>query len=132
MRNCENCKEEKLGPDQTLAKFLTTDEGLEQPDPDRFWKEVKTATLRQESPPALCGGRDPCRTAAHRGVLNEQMSPAEVLAVEIKQHVDKGGQLKTLVSRVIGQTQEANAENIARHRMTHSGTGNSSELACKP
>ncbi len=37
--------------------------------------------------------------------LNQQMDPAEVLAVEIKQYV--GGDLKTLVPRVIGQTVEA-------------------------
>src|SRR5205085_682883 len=34
--------------------------------------------------------------------LNEQMDPAEVLAIEIKQFV--GQNLKTLVPRVIGQT----------------------------
>src|SRR3712207_9290538 len=37
--------------------------------------------------------------------LNQQMDPAEVLAVEIKQYVGQG--LKTLVPRVIGQTAEA-------------------------
>ena len=37
--------------------------------------------------------------------LNEQMDPAEVLAVEIKQYV--GEDLKTLVPRVVGQTAEA-------------------------
>jgi hypothetical protein len=37
--------------------------------------------------------------------LNEQMDPAEVLGVEIKQYVGEG--MKTLVPRVIGQTAEA-------------------------
>lgn len=37
--------------------------------------------------------------------LNEQMNPAEVLAIEVKQFV--GNELKTLVPRVIGQTSEA-------------------------
>ena len=37
--------------------------------------------------------------------LNEQMDPVEVLAVEAKQYV--GGDLKTLVPRVVGQTAEA-------------------------
>jgi hypothetical protein len=37
--------------------------------------------------------------------LNQQMSPAEVLAVEIKQYV--GREMKTLVSCVVGQTVEA-------------------------
>ena len=39
--------------------------------------------------------------------LNEQMDPAEVLAVEIKQYVDADSKIKTLVPRVIGQTSEA-------------------------
>ena len=37
--------------------------------------------------------------------LNEQMDPAEVLAVEIRQYV--GDRLKTLVPRVMGQTAAA-------------------------
>ena len=37
--------------------------------------------------------------------LNTQMTPAEVLAIEVKQYVGEG--LRTLVPRVIGQTAEA-------------------------
>lgn len=37
--------------------------------------------------------------------LNQQMDPAEVLAVEIRQYAGKG--LKTFVPRVLGQTTEA-------------------------
>ena len=37
--------------------------------------------------------------------LNEQMKPAEILAIEVKQFV--GNNMKTLVPRVIGQTAEA-------------------------
>jgi hypothetical protein len=36
--------------------------------------------------------------------LNRQMSPTEVLAVEVKQFVDDASRLKTLVPKVIGQT----------------------------
>lgn len=39
--------------------------------------------------------------------LNEQMDPAEVLAVEIKQYVSEDSNLRTLVPRVIGQTTKA-------------------------
>jgi hypothetical protein len=39
------------------------------------------------------------------GFLNEQMDPAEVLAVEIRQYA--GGALRTLVPRVMGQTSES-------------------------
>ena len=40
--------------------------------------------------------------------LNEQMDPAEVLALEIKQYVS--GELRTLVPRIIGQTAEAESK----------------------
>ena len=39
--------------------------------------------------------------------LNEQMNPAEVLALEIRQHVSQGSNMKTLVARLIGQTAKA-------------------------
>ena len=42
--------------------------------------------------------------------LNRQMDPAEVLAVEIKQYV--GGDLKTLVPRIMGQTVEAQQKKL--------------------
>lgn len=49
--------------------------------------------------------------------LNQQMDPAEVLAVEIKQYV--GPNLRTLVPRVIGQTAEAQQ----KKGVTGAGTG---------
>lgn len=42
--------------------------------------------------------------------LNNQMNPAEVLAVEIKQYVDDDHKIKTLVPHVIGQTMEAKSK----------------------
>lgn len=54
--------------------------------------------------------------------LNEQMDPAEVLAIEIKQFVGKG--MKTLVPRVLGQTETArqkkNAATNQREAITES------------
>lgn len=47
--------------------------------------------------------------------LNQQMDPAEVLAVEIRQYTGEG--LKTLVPRVIGMTAEAE-QRKARLRRT--------------
>ena len=43
--------------------------------------------------------------------LNERMSPTEVVGVEIKQYVGDGG-LKTLVPRVVGQTEQARIQKI--------------------
>lgn len=69
---------------------------------EKFWKHVKIN---------LRGGKvrlifvaDEIPTELRRIVefLNEQMNPAEVLAVEIKQYVGEG--IKTLVPKVVGQT----------------------------
>jgi len=46
--------------------------------------------------------------------LNEQMDPAEVLAVELRQYVSQG--LRTLVPRVFGQTAEAEQRKKASAR----------------
>jgi hypothetical protein len=43
--------------------------------------------------------------------LNERMSPTEVVGVEIKQYVGQGN-LKTLVPRVVGQTEQAKIQKI--------------------
>jgi hypothetical protein len=47
--------------------------------------------------------------------LNEQMDPAEVLAIELRQFL--GGGVKTLAPRVLGQTAAAE-----RQKMTCAGT----------
>ena len=46
--------------------------------------------------------------------LNEQMDPAEVLAVEIKQYAKDD--IKTLVPRIIGRTTEARLKKGSRHK----------------
>ena len=43
--------------------------------------------------------------------LNERMSPTEVVGVEIKHYVGQGG-LRTLVPRVVGQTEQARAQKV--------------------
>jgi hypothetical protein len=47
--------------------------------------------------------------------LNERMSPTEVLGVEIKQYVG-AGDLRTLVPRIVGQTEEARIQKIGGAR----------------
>src|SRR5207249_9943792 len=44
--------------------------------------------------------------------LNEQMDPAEVLALEVKQYVGEGG-LRSLVPRLIGRTEQAQQKKAA-------------------
>jgi hypothetical protein len=69
---------------------------------DKFWNQVKTNL--QAGRIRLLFVADEISKELQRIVefLNGQMSPAEVLAVEVRQY--KGEKLKTLVPRVIGQT----------------------------
>lgn len=88
-------------PEQVIADFLETVND----DAEGFWQKVKTNL--QAGKVRLVFVADEVPTELRRVVefLNQQMDPAEVLAVEIKQYV--GENLKTLVPRVIGQTVEA-------------------------
>ena len=99
------CKDDELDPDVRLASFLG-----EGQDASTFWQQVKTNLqagrvrlmfIADEIPPEL-------RRVVE--FLNSQMDPAEVLAIEVKQFV--GENLKTLVPRVLGQTETARQKKI--------------------
>lgn len=96
-------KENRKDPEQDLASFLEDPAA----DPEEFWQKVKTNL--QAGKVRLIFVSDEIPTELRRIVefLNEQMSPAEVLAVEIKQYVSRDTNLKTLVPRIIGQTAKA-------------------------
>jgi hypothetical protein len=94
------CKVDGLDPDAALAGLLG-----EGQDASTFWQQVKTNLqagrvrllfIADEIPPEL-------RRVVE--FLNGQMDPAEVLAIEVRQFV--GEKLKTLVPRVLGQTETA-------------------------
>jgi hypothetical protein len=88
-------------PQQAIADFL----GGIDTDEEGFWQKAKTNL--QAGKVRLVFVADEIPPTLRRVVefLNQQMDPAEVLAVEIKQYV--GGDSKTLVPRLIGQTAEA-------------------------
>jgi hypothetical protein len=94
------CRDDGLDPDAELAGLLS-----EGQDASSFWQQVKTNLqagrvrllfIADEVPPEL-------RRVVE--FLNSQMDPAEVLAIEVRQFV--GENLKTLVPRVLGQTETA-------------------------
>ena len=90
-----------LEPEDEIAA-LVNDEGA---DYNGFWERAK-ANLRAGRI-RLVFVADKIPTELERVVefLNEQMSPADVLAVEIRQYI--GGDEQMLVPRVLGQTAEA-------------------------
>jgi len=94
------CKEDGGDPEAELVGLLG-----EGQDASTFWQQVKTNLqagrvrlifIADEIPPEL-------RRVVES--LNSQMDPAEVLAIEVKRFV--GEKLKTLVPRVLGQTETA-------------------------
>ncbi|MEO6246744.1 MAG: hypothetical protein ABIQ12_15060, partial [Opitutaceae bacterium] len=72
---------------------------------EQFWVTVKTNLQAGRIRMLFVADEIPEELRRVVEFLNEQMDPAEVLAVEIKQFA--GRALKTLVPRIIGQTSEA-------------------------
>lgn len=94
-------EESRVNPEQDLTDFL---DNLGD-DTEQFWWKVKTNLQAGKVRLIFVADEIPAELRRVVEFLNTQMDPAEVLAVEIKQYV--GGNLKTLVPRVMGQTVEA-------------------------
>jgi hypothetical protein len=82
---------------------------LEDPeaDPEEFWQKVKTNLRAGKVRLVFVSDEIPTELRRIVEFLNQQMDPAEALAVEIKQYVSQDSSLKTLVPRIIGQTTRA-------------------------
>jgi hypothetical protein len=95
-------------PDTVLKRSLG------RPDPETYWNEVRDNLDRGKVRMVFVADRIPSELRGIVEFLNGQMSPAEVLAVEVTQYEGEG--LKTLVPRVIGQT--AAAEQTKKRQKT--------------
>lgn len=94
------CQLQNIDADQTLAQFL--DDGLEA---EAFWQQVQANLQAGKVRLIFVADEIPVELRRVVEFLNAQMSPTEVLAVEIKQYTSAA--LRTLVPRVVGQTAEA-------------------------
>lgn len=74
-------------------------------DIDTFWQTVKTNLQAGRIRMLFVADSIPRELARIVEFLNEQMDPAEVLAVAVRRYV--GGDLQTLVPQVVGQTAQA-------------------------
>lgn len=94
------CMASGQDPDLILSKFL---DGA---DPDPFWRQVE-ANLRSGRI-RMVFVADKIARELRRIVefLNEQMRPAEVMAIEVEQFLGEGG-VRTLVPRIVGRTERA-------------------------
>lgn len=99
-----NCKESD--PDEILTEFIDSDSTIEE-----FWSKVKTNLQAGKIRMLFVADELPKDLKRVIEFLNEQMDPAEVLGIEIKQFVGQG--VKTLVPRIIGQTMEAQQKKSA-------------------
>jgi hypothetical protein len=94
------CRAKGLNSEDTLEAFLDPSE-----DSEAFWQKAKTNLQAGKIRMLFVADEIPKELRRIVEFLNEQMTPAEVLAVEIKQF--SGQDFKSLVSRVYGQTEEA-------------------------
>jgi len=94
------CDGEGIDAQKVLSEFLT---GATRQD--EFWQLVKTNLQAGKIRLVFVADEIPSELRRVVEFLNTQMDPAEVLAVEISQYAGEG--LRTLVPRVIGQTEEA-------------------------
>jgi hypothetical protein len=104
------CEGNGIDPEEELGVLC----GKEQ-DVGEFWQQVKTNLQAGRIRMVFLADIIPSELRRVVEFLNEQMDPAEVLAIEIKQFVGEG--MKTLVPRVLGQTE------IARQKKAPGSTG---------
>ena len=96
----EACKTQNQDTDLVLSNFLQGEF-----EPENFWEAAKTNLKAGKIRMLIIADTIPKELQRIIEFLNEQMTPAEILGVEIKQFI--GQDLKTLVPRVIGMTSNA-------------------------
>jgi hypothetical protein len=94
------CEARGVDDEALIEEFLGVDV-----DQEDLWQKAKTNLQAGKVRLIFVADEIPSELRRVVEFLNEQMDPAEVLAVEIEQYV--GGDLKTLVPRLVGQTAEA-------------------------
>ena len=96
----KTCINEGRSTEATLTEFLGSPESVED-----FWLRVKTNLQAKKIRLLFVADVIPLELRRIVEFLNEQMDPAEVLAIELRQF--SGKELKTLVPTVYGQSQES-------------------------
>lgn len=105
------CEKSGDDPAELLSELISDDQS-----PEDFWQRVKTNLQAGRIRMLFLADTIPSNLRRIVEFLNEQMDPAEVLAVEVKQYVGTG--VKTLVPRVLGQTETARKKKQASAGMT--------------
>jgi hypothetical protein len=96
------CRVEGRDVQDVLHEDLGVDE-----DPRHFWEHVRVNMSVGRMRLIFVADAIPAPLRRIVEFLNEQMSPTEVLALEIRQYVEEAGRQNTLVTRVFGWTAAA-------------------------
>ncbi len=96
-----SCAKESKDPEEVLSSFLG-----EETDQEAFWERVRENLRAGRIRLVFAADEIPSELGRIIEFLNEQMDPAEVIGVEIKQYADARGGLKTFVPRVVGLTEQ--------------------------
>jgi hypothetical protein len=99
----KTCNEGGRSAESALMELLGPSGNIED-----FWKQVRTNLQAKRIRLLFVADVIPLELRRVVEFLNEQMDPAEVLAIELRQFAGK--ELKTLVPTVYGQTQESAAK----------------------
>jgi hypothetical protein len=105
------CEVDGLDPDSELARFLETEE-----EPGDFWQQVKTNLRAGRIRMVFVADEIPSELRRIIEFLNEQMDPADVLGLEVRQYLGEGRAV--LVPRVVGYTAEAEQAKATRGTRT--------------
>lgn len=105
----DRCQADAVSPEEVLREFLGPR------DPAEFWNTVKDNLQKRRVRMLFVADVIPVELRRIVEFLNEQMDQAEVMAIEIKQYLGEG-KLRSLVPRLIGQTE------AARQKKTADGT----------
>lgn len=97
----ESCRRRQMLPAEALEELLGPDG-----DPDGFWSQIEENLRAGRIRVVLVADDIPGPVRRVLEFLNEQMNPAEVFAVEVRQYVGDGPE-RTLVPRFIGRTRKA-------------------------
>ena len=102
------CRDQGLDVDEVIRQQLGVD------DPAGLWQQVKTNLQAGRIRMLFVADVIPTELKRIVEFLNEQMDPAEVLAVEIRRY--SGGEVQTLVPRLIGASAQAQSRKSAGSR----------------
>jgi hypothetical protein len=102
----KTCADDNRSVEVAIRELIGADASVEE-----FWQKVKTNLQAKKIRLLFVADVIPLELRRIVEFLNEQMDPAEVLAIELRQFASKD--LKTLVPTVYGQTQQSSRKRVA-------------------